>query len=63
MTINNVQGNGGAHWVAIYFANGDSTYRNVTVRSVDGYVRVRIQFSPTNYLLLVVFGIARYSTA
>lgn len=32
MTINNVQSNGGAHWVALYFANGDSTYRNVTVR-------------------------------
>ncbi|KIP09092.1 carbohydrate-binding module family 35 protein [Phlebiopsis gigantea 11061_1 CR5-6] len=35
VTINNVQGTGGAHWVALYFANGDSTYRNVTV-SVNG---------------------------
>ena len=34
VTINNVQGTGGAHWVALYFANGDSTYRNVTVRCV-----------------------------
>ncbi|KAI0341845.1 Arabinanase/levansucrase/invertase [Trametopsis cervina] len=36
VTIKNVQSsNGGAHWVALYFANGDSTYRNVTV-SVNG---------------------------
>ncbi|KAI0797866.1 galactan 1,3-beta-galactosidase [Abortiporus biennis] len=35
VTINNVQGNGGAHWVALYYANGDSTWRNVTV-SVNG---------------------------
>ena len=34
VTLNNVQGTGGTHWVALYFANGDSTYRNVTVRSV-----------------------------
>ncbi|CAL1704334.1 unnamed protein product [Somion occarium] len=35
VTINNVQSNGGAHWVALYYANGDSTWRNVTV-SVNG---------------------------
>ncbi|THG99627.1 hypothetical protein EW026_g2739 [Hermanssonia centrifuga] len=35
VTISNVQSNGGAHWVALYYANGDSTWRNVTV-SVNG---------------------------
>jgi len=36
ITINNVQGNGGgAHWISLYYANGDSTWRNVTV-SVNG---------------------------
>ncbi|GJE90871.1 galactan 1,3-beta-galactosidase [Phanerochaete sordida] len=35
VTINNIQSSGGSHWVALYFANGDSTYRNVTV-SVNG---------------------------
>ncbi|KZS90282.1 Arabinanase/levansucrase/invertase [Sistotremastrum niveocremeum HHB9708] len=33
--IKNVQGNGKGQWVAVYYANGDSTYRNVTV-SVNG---------------------------
>lgn len=27
-----VQGSGAAQWVALYYANGDSTWRNVTVR-------------------------------
>ncbi len=36
VTISNVQSNGGAHWVALYYANGDSTWRNVTVRLVAG---------------------------
>ncbi|KAK7693323.1 hypothetical protein QCA50_002891 [Cerrena zonata] len=35
VTINNIQSNGGAHWVALYYANGDSSWRNVTV-SVNG---------------------------
>ncbi|KAF7789531.1 hypothetical protein EIP86_000477 [Pleurotus ostreatoroseus] len=35
VTISNVQSSGGAHWVALYYANGDSTWRNVTV-SVNG---------------------------
>lgn len=36
VTINNVQSNGGDHWVALYFANGDSSYRNVTVSANGG---------------------------
>ncbi|PAV22245.1 galactan 1,3-beta-galactosidase [Pyrrhoderma noxium] len=35
VTINNVQGNGQGQWVALYFANGDSTWRNTTV-SING---------------------------
>ncbi|KAI0079984.1 galactan 1,3-beta-galactosidase [Panus rudis PR-1116 ss-1] len=35
VTLNNVQGNGQAHWIALYYANGDSSWRNVTV-SVNG---------------------------
>lgn len=35
VTLNNVQGNGKGQWVSVYFANGDSTYRNVTI-SVNG---------------------------
>ncbi|KAI5115555.1 hypothetical protein M0805_001884, partial [Coniferiporia weirii] len=35
VTINNVQGNGQGQWVALYYANGDSTWRNTTV-SVNG---------------------------
>ncbi|KAL5535249.1 hypothetical protein ACEPAF_3343 [Sanghuangporus sanghuang] len=35
VTINNVQGNGQAQWIALYYANGDSTWRNTTV-SVNG---------------------------
>ncbi|TFK57697.1 galactan 1,3-beta-galactosidase [Heliocybe sulcata] len=35
VTINNVQGNGNGQWVSLYYANGDSTWRNVTV-SVNG---------------------------
>ena len=33
VTLQNVQGDGREHWVALYYANGDSTWRNVTVRS------------------------------
>lgn len=29
-----VQGKGTAQWVSLYFANGDSTWRNTTVRCV-----------------------------
>ena len=32
VTINNVQGIGANQWVALYYANGDSTWRNTTVR-------------------------------
>ncbi|EJD04256.1 Arabinanase/levansucrase/invertase [Fomitiporia mediterranea MF3/22] len=35
VTINNVQGNGQGQWVSLYYANGDSTWRNTTV-SVNG---------------------------
>ncbi|KAK7468527.1 hypothetical protein VKT23_003031 [Stygiomarasmius scandens] len=35
VTINNVQGVGRDQWVALYYANGDSTWRNTTV-SVNG---------------------------
>jgi hypothetical protein len=32
LTLNNVQGVGRAQWVSVYYANGDSSYRNITVR-------------------------------
>ncbi|KAF5356070.1 hypothetical protein D9756_004010 [Leucocoprinus leucothites] len=35
LTINNVQGAGRDQWVALYYANGDSAWRNTTV-SVNG---------------------------
>lgn len=35
VTFDNVQGNGQGQWVSLYYANGDSSYRNVTV-SVNG---------------------------
>ncbi|KXN81091.1 hypothetical protein AN958_06044 [Leucoagaricus sp. SymC.cos] len=35
LTINNVQGTGRDQWVSLYYANGDSTWRNTTV-SVNG---------------------------
>jgi len=41
VTINNVAGNGQGQWVALYFANGDSTYRNTTV-SVNGGASVLV---------------------
>ncbi|THH21295.1 hypothetical protein EW146_g239 [Bondarzewia mesenterica] len=41
VTINNVQGTGAAQWVALYYANGDSTWRNVTV-SVNGGATVLV---------------------
>jgi hypothetical protein len=41
LTLNNVQGIGQAQWLSIYFANGDSTYRNVTV-SVNGGASVLV---------------------
>jgi hypothetical protein len=35
VTLNNIQGNGqGGQWVSLYYANGDSSYRNCTVRCV-----------------------------
>ncbi|KAL5534523.1 hypothetical protein ACEPAG_986 [Sanghuangporus baumii] len=36
VTINNVQGNGQEQWIALYYANGDSTWRNTTVSVNDG---------------------------
>jgi len=42
LTINNVQGIGTAQWVSLYYANGDSTWRNTTV-SVNGGASVLIQ--------------------
>jgi len=41
VTINDVQGTGSAQWVALYYANGDSTWRNRTV-SVNGEVSVLV---------------------
>ncbi|RDB28978.1 hypothetical protein Hypma_015121 [Hypsizygus marmoreus] len=41
ITINNVQGTGAAQWVALYYANGDSTWRNTTV-SVNGGSQVLV---------------------
>jgi len=41
VTINNVQGIGAAQWVALYFANGDSSWRNTTV-SVNGGSNVMV---------------------
>ncbi|KAI0058642.1 Arabinanase/levansucrase/invertase [Artomyces pyxidatus] len=35
VTLNNVQGLGKSQWVALYYANGDSTWRNTTI-SVNG---------------------------
>ncbi|TFK40889.1 hypothetical protein BDQ12DRAFT_678543 [Crucibulum laeve] len=35
VTINNVQGSGSVQWVSLYFANGDSAWRNTTI-SVNG---------------------------
>lgn len=32
VTISNVQGIGANQWVALYHANGDSSWRNITVR-------------------------------
>jgi hypothetical protein len=32
VTINNVQGNGRGQWVSLYVANGDSSFRNTTIR-------------------------------
>ncbi|THH33891.1 hypothetical protein EUX98_g297 [Antrodiella citrinella] len=31
VTLHNVQGNGEQYWIALYYANGDSTWRNVTM--------------------------------
>ncbi|KAF9015437.1 galactan 1,3-beta-galactosidase [Cyathus striatus] len=35
VTINNVQGIGTSQWISLYYANGDSTWRNTTI-SVNG---------------------------
>ena len=32
LTISNVQGNGRGQWVSLYIANGDSSFRNTTIR-------------------------------
>ncbi|KAF7437222.1 hypothetical protein PC9H_004058 [Pleurotus ostreatus] len=41
ITINNVQGIGANQWVALYYANGDSSWRNTTV-SVNGGAAVSV---------------------
>ncbi|KAH8111706.1 Arabinanase/levansucrase/invertase [Phellopilus nigrolimitatus] len=41
VTINDVQGNGQGQWVALYYANADSTWRNTTV-SVNGGATVLV---------------------
>ncbi|KAF8588417.1 carbohydrate-binding module family 35 protein [Ramaria rubella] len=42
LTLNNVQGNGAGQWVSLYAANGDSTWRNMTI-SVNGGTPVVVQ--------------------
>ncbi|KIK70399.1 carbohydrate-binding module family 35 protein [Collybiopsis luxurians FD-317 M1] len=42
LTLNNIIGIGQAQWVALYYANGDSTWRNTTV-SVNGGANVVVQ--------------------
>ncbi|KAF7985409.1 hypothetical protein HWV62_5113 [Athelia sp. TMB] len=42
VTISNVQGNGAGQWVSLYYANGDSSFRNTTV-SVNGGAAVVVQ--------------------
>ncbi|KZP12634.1 carbohydrate-binding module family 35 protein [Athelia psychrophila] len=42
VTIKNVAGNGAGQWVSLYYANGDSTFRNTTV-SVNGGAAVVVQ--------------------
>jgi hypothetical protein len=41
VTLSNVQGAGKAQWVAIYYANGDSSWRSITV-SVNGGAAVSV---------------------
>ncbi|EIN13160.1 galactan 1,3-beta-galactosidase [Punctularia strigosozonata HHB-11173 SS5] len=41
VTINDVQGTGSPQWVSLYYANGDSSWRNVTV-SVNGGATVYV---------------------
>ncbi|KAJ3808004.1 Arabinanase/levansucrase/invertase [Lentinula lateritia] len=42
LTLNNVLGIGEAQWISLYYANGDSTWRNTTL-SVNGGANVVIQ--------------------
>ncbi|KAJ3990353.1 Arabinanase/levansucrase/invertase [Lentinula detonsa] len=42
LTINNIVGIGEAQWVSLYYANGDSTWRNTTL-SINGGANVVIQ--------------------
>ncbi|KAJ3775314.1 galactan 1,3-beta-galactosidase [Lentinula raphanica] len=42
LTMNNIVGIGEAQWVSLYYANGDSTWRNTTL-SVNGGANVVIQ--------------------
>ncbi|KIY45219.1 glycoside hydrolase family 43 and carbohydrate-binding module family 35 protein [Fistulina hepatica ATCC 64428] len=48
-----VEGKGAAQWVALYYANGDSTYRNVTV-SVNGGDEVVVQQPDTGGGLVIL---------
>ena len=54
LTLNNVQGNGasGGQWVAVYAANGDSSYRNMTITFV---MQIAIyQFFSLTFLFLLL---------
>jgi hypothetical protein len=48
LTLNNVQGNGASQWVSLYAANGDASYRTMTVRSVPAspFMRPRLVLFP-----------------
>ena len=60
VTINNIQSNGGAHWVALYYANGDSTWRNVTVRSVE-IPSSKAEYTPHPHILYHLSTPTQYS--
>jgi len=42
LTLNNVQGNGAGQWVSLYAANGDATWRTMTI-SVNGGAAITVQ--------------------
>ncbi|KAE9409341.1 galactan 1,3-beta-galactosidase [Gymnopus androsaceus JB14] len=46
LTMKNIEGIGADQWVALYYANGDSTYRNTTI-SVNGGANIVVQQPPS----------------